>query len=109
MQNVKIDDYEEFLYNRAVECIELLSMIDAGIVQIRDEIGFFRKLLKYTEIKKMIIAKQCIKNLLNSYSTSYLLCSVLRNNQRIEIEIEQDSEFYSKMSHAKSIFKELCL
>lgn len=109
MQNVPVEQYSEFLYERAVECIQLLSMIDKGLSRINKDMGFFQKISNRKQIKGMLIAKNSIHNLFRSYSVSYISCKLLKDSGVEAIsQDELSGEIDKPESLAMTIFKQYC-
>lgn len=110
MQNVPVDRYSEFVYTRAVECVQLLAMIDKGLSRINQDMGFFQKFSNRKQIRKFLLAKKAINNLFRSYAISYISCRLLTDSgmEFYPDDFELSGEIARTESIAMEIFKHYC-
>ena len=106
--NIKVQDYKEFLDARALECHEILFMIDDALGKISNNVGFIQRFKNRKRIAKILFFRKAIDSLLISYAKSSVAVNFMTKLGEETIEISDSSEYFSEYSIPKSVFSKLC-
>lgn len=107
MQKVSCADYKKFLVDNAKLSMQYVMMIESNLNKIATESSFWKKFTNRSKIKMMISIRDSMKKLMSSYATSAIYMDILVDDGIYSVEVEDNSEYFSKSTHPTNMFKVL--